>query len=113
LDKGTVFKITTGGTLTTLHSFTGRADGSHPKTRLIQASDGNLYGTTTDVIAGNGTVFKITTGGTLTTLYSFTGGAFGTSPYAALVQVRDGSLYGTTSGGGTYPYGTVFKLGPL
>src|ERR1035438_9848483 len=45
-NKGTVFRITPGGTLTTLYSFTGVADGANPQAGLIQASDGNLYGTT-------------------------------------------------------------------
>ncbi len=40
---------------------------------LIQASDGNFYGTTKEGGAKQyaGTVFKITPSGTLTTLYSF------------------------------------------
>ena len=67
---GTVFKITPSGTLTTLHSFDS-ADGL-PCAGLIQATDGNFYGTTAAGGANdNGTVFKITPGGTLTTLYSF------------------------------------------
>jgi uncharacterized repeat protein (TIGR03803 family) len=40
-----VFKINTTGQLTTLHSFSS-ADGDCPSGELIQASDGNLYGTT-------------------------------------------------------------------
>jgi uncharacterized repeat protein (TIGR03803 family) len=112
---GTVFQITPGGTLTTLHSF-GFTDGSYPWAGLVQATDGNFYGTTYDGGAhGDGTVFQITPGGTLTTLHSFdfTDGA---NPYAALVQATDGSFYGTTTGGGhpgcgpCGPYGTVFSL---
>src|SRR5690348_14589702 len=44
--SGTVFKISTSGSLTTLYSFTGGGDGSRPAAGLIQAKDGNLYGTT-------------------------------------------------------------------
>ena len=46
---GTVFKITPGGTLTTLHSFCSQAnctDGSVPSAGLVQATDGSFYGTT-------------------------------------------------------------------
>jgi uncharacterized repeat protein (TIGR03803 family) len=74
---GTVFKISRHGTLTTLYSFSG-ADGLYPYAGLVQASDGNFYGTTAnggtyDNCFGVtcGTVFKITPAGTLTTLYSF------------------------------------------
>lgn len=103
-DAGTVFKITSGGKLTTLHSFCSQAncaDGARPYAGLIQARDGNFYGTTFSGGADgvSGTVFKITPGGKLTTLHSFdrTDGAF---PLAALVQATSGYFYGTTSGGG-------------
>lgn len=121
--EGTVFKITTGGTLTTLYSFcseSGCADGQNPIAGLVQATDGNFYGTTSAGGAnGNyGTIYKITAGGTLTTLHSFDG-ADGQSPMAALSQDTDGNFYGTTSvDGGNYPCnfnglagcGTVFSL---
>ena len=107
---GTVFKITAGGTLTTLHSFNGD-DGWWPLAGLMQATDGNFYGTTSD--GGSGTVFKITPGGALTTLYRFcsqSNCADGADPKAGLVQATNGNFYGTTSGGGTYGEGTVFSL---
>jgi len=44
--NGTVFRVTTDGTLTTVYSFTGWNDGAAPNAGLVQASDGNLYGTT-------------------------------------------------------------------
>ena len=119
---GTVFKITTSGTLTTLHSFDG-TDGSSP-TGLVQAANGDFYGTTQYSGANNGgTVFKITPGGTLTTLYTFCsqGGSNctdGANPEAGLAQATNGDLYGTTYGGGANagPYGggtgTIFKITP-
>src|ERR1017187_7160808 len=97
-------------TFTTLHSFDG-TDGAAPYAGLVQANDGNLYGTAKAGGAnGYGTVFKITTSGTLTTLHSFdyTDGA---SPYAGLIQATDGKLYGTTyEGGANVLNGTVFKI---
>jgi uncharacterized repeat protein (TIGR03803 family) len=114
---GTVFKLTPGGTLTTLHRF-DFTDGFVPNGPLVQATDGNFYGTANGGGAnGDGTVFKITPGGTLTTLHNFdfTDGAF---PSAGLVQATDGDLYGTTSSGsgGARPFcgncGTVFKITP-
>jgi uncharacterized repeat protein (TIGR03803 family) len=107
---GTVFKITPGGTLTTLHSFDG-GDGESPYGGLVQATDGNFYGTTEGGGDGFGTIFKITPRGTLTTLHSFDGGD-GESPYGGLVQATDGSFYGTTSAGAYIGAGTVFKITP-
>ena len=110
-DNGTVFRITTGGVLTTLYAFSGGANGSNPRGELIQLSDGNLYGTTYQGGAsGYGTVFRITTAGSLTTLHSFGYTATGANPYAGLVQAGDGNLYGTTHSGGVNGGGTVFKL---
>ena len=108
---GTVFKITPGGTLTTLHSF-AFTDGANPFGGLIQATDGNFYGTTEDFGAnGDGTVFRMTPDGTLTTLHSFdyTDGA---RIYAGLIQATDGDFYGTTEAGGADGYGTIFKITP-
>jgi uncharacterized repeat protein (TIGR03803 family) len=112
--SGTVFKITPSGTLTTLYSFcsqSGCTDGDGPNP-LVQATNGNFYGTATQGGAnGYGTVFKITPSGTLMTLLSFNG-TDGEYP-STLVQATDGSLYGTTSGGGAHGYyGTVFKITP-
>jgi uncharacterized repeat protein (TIGR03803 family) len=120
-DHGTVFKITPGGTLTTLYSFcsqTNCVDGIGPYAGLVQATDGNFYGTTYEGGAVDyGTVFKITPAGTLTTLYSFCSLANcvdGYIPYGTLVQGSDGNFYGTTTqGAGTYGNGgTVFKITP-
>jgi uncharacterized repeat protein (TIGR03803 family) len=132
---GTVFKVTTGGKITALHQFctqTGCPDGNSPQAGLIQATDGNFYGTTIGGgKAGHGTVFKITSAGDLTTLYNFCSQpncTDGDYPTAGLVQGTDGNFYGTTATGGVYlgtsvicatiifngnfGCGTVFKLTP-
>jgi uncharacterized repeat protein (TIGR03803 family) len=116
---GTIFKMTTSGTLTTLHSF-DLTDGAGPE-GLVQASDGNFYGTTNSGgfsnsncnggnVAGTcGTVFKMTPTGALTTLHLFNytdGGNPGTAP----IQASDGNLYGTTGGGGTPGSGTIYRI---
>ena len=117
---GTVFKITPSGTLTTLYSFCAQtppncADGADPQAALVQATDGNLYGTTSDGGIGVGTFFKVTPSGTLTTLHIFgTGNGEGFNPVGTLVQATDGNFYGTTSEGGAFAndQGTVFKITP-
>jgi uncharacterized repeat protein (TIGR03803 family) len=108
--NGTVFKVTKGGTLTTLKTFGGGADGGKSYGGLTLASDGNFYGTTQVGGAGFGTVFRITQGGTFTTLYNFTGGNDGAYPYAPLVQGSDGLLYGSANQGTSYNAGTIFKI---
>ena len=118
-NAGTIFKITLGGMLTTLYSFCSQSDcsdGEQPIAGLVQATDGNFYGTTHGGGANYlGTVFKITPGGTLTSLYSFcsqSGCADGQWPFAGLVQATDGNFYGATIGGGAYNVGTIFKITP-
>jgi uncharacterized repeat protein (TIGR03803 family) len=112
---GTIFKITTSGSFTTLHNFRG-TDGANPYFGLILATDGNLYGTT-GFAGGNstnaGTIFQISPGGRLTALYNFCSQTFcldGVGPRAPLLQATNGSFYGTTNQGGTQTDGTVFSL---
>jgi uncharacterized repeat protein (TIGR03803 family) len=110
---GTAFKIDSAGNLTTLHSFSGSAgEGADPLGGLVQAGDGNFYGTTS--LGGAhylGTIFKITPAGSLTTLYSLSGSpGEGASSFSALVQGSDGNFYGTTPLGGAHYWGTVFKF---
>lgn len=123
---GTVFSMTSAGKIKTIYSFCSKpncTDGRSPLASLIQATDGNLYGTTYNGGAnsnpnclgnsGCGTIFKITTAGTLTTLYSFCGlenCADGNQPQGGLVQATNGTFYGTTSSGGTVGAGTVYSL---
>jgi uncharacterized repeat protein (TIGR03803 family) len=110
---GTVFTITSAGVETVLWSFGSGTDGQNPYGRLVQAGDGNLYGTTHSGGTHNmGTVFKITPTGTESVLWSFGSGVDGRGPYGGLVQATDGNFYGTTEGGGTHGGGTVFKITP-
>jgi uncharacterized repeat protein (TIGR03803 family) len=116
--KGTVFEITPQGKLTTLYSFCSKrncADGAGPFAGLVQAVNGNLYGTTSasGVNGEGGTIFEITPKGELTTLYSFcakTNCNDGATPYAELVQAGYGRLYGTTYSGGEHNFGTIFEI---
>src|SRR5665213_3168294 len=107
--NGTIFKVTTNGTLTTLVNFTA-ANGANPHGGLTWGPDGNFYGSTAGGGAdAAGTLFSMTTGGTLSTLTNFSG-ANGASPFAGLTLGPDGNFYGTTESGGSAGYGTVFEL---
>ena len=115
-NDGTVFKITTAGKLTTIHSFdyeTAGNLGSDVVGGLILGSDGNLYGTAAQggegCVFGCGTAFAMTTTGKLTTLYEFKGGSDGTGPWG-LVQDTGGGFYGTTPVGGSANEGTVYSV---
>jgi uncharacterized repeat protein (TIGR03803 family) len=111
--KGTVFKMTPAGVLTTLVNFTG-TNGGNPAAGLVQGSDGNFYGTTqTGGSNSKGTVFKMTPAGALTTLVNFTFSfTNGYEPRAGLLLGSDGNFYGTTYAGGASNFGTVFKMTP-
>ena len=132
VNYGTVFEMSPAGALTTLHTFCSLAncaDGAYPEASVLQATNGNFYGTTflggtsnNSSVCGTvgcGTVFEITPAGKLTTLHSFCSLANctdGFNPAVALVQDTDGNFYGTATDGGLasceydYPCGTVFKI---
>jgi uncharacterized repeat protein (TIGR03803 family) len=131
--RGTVFKMTASGTLTTIYTFclgsNTCTDGAAPYAGLLLATDGVFYGTTfaggpssSVCIAypgGCGTIFKVTRTGALTTLHSFSF-SDGANPVGALIQGIDGNLYGTTAYGGSGTCvnlynpgcGTIFKINP-
>jgi uncharacterized repeat protein (TIGR03803 family) len=98
---GTIFKLTPGGKLTTLYSFSADSEPSG----LIQGTDGNFYGTTYYGGANTfyGMVYKITPSGVLTVLYSFCeefSCSDGANPAGGVVEGDDGNFYGTTTEGG-------------
>ena len=106
-DQGSVFSITPAGTVTTLHNFTGYADGNFPNAPLIQVSDGTLYGTTINK------AFKMTPDGQFTTLATLDGGSGGPDQAGAgLIAGTDGNLYGTLAYTSINRWGGVYKLTP-
>ena len=106
---GTVFKLSPAGTLTTLYTFGGSADGRYPEGNLLE-SGGRLYGTTSNGGAKNdGVVYEVDVAdGSETVLYSFDG-TDGANPQAGLTK-RNGAFYGTASRGGVDSLGVVFRL---
>ncbi len=113
---GTVFKITPTGLLTVLHTFEV-GDGAAPFTGLVQGTDKNFYGVTSDggpngLNGYGGTIFQLSTAGTLTTLYDFCtqGCADGDHPQGALIQATNGTFYGVTPDAGASNDGTVFSI---
>src|SRR5438045_3804525 len=108
LGRGTVFRVTPTGVLTTLVS-----DQATPAAGLIVGNEGLLYGMTTagglGGLGGFGTVFKLTTSGVLTNFALFDG-TNGRAPLAGLVLAGDGNFYGATEQGGTNGVGAMFRV---
>ena len=116
--SGTIFKITLTGNFSVLHRFSASPqDGSNPHAGLIQARDGNLYGTTNQggdascgiyYVKGCGVVFKLTPptvpGGawTQSVIYTFCSQAncADGSNSDGLLAGAEGTLYGTGALGG-------------
>jgi hypothetical protein len=105
---GNIYKMTPAGGYTNLHTFSGSQCHS---SNLMQASDGNLYGTLAncDVVQGAGCVYKITTAGVFKEFHNFVL-ATGQAPCTSLIQGRDGKLYGGTNEGAANGNGNIYKM---
>jgi uncharacterized repeat protein (TIGR03803 family) len=107
-----VYRLSPKGAIEILHEFTGTpGDGKAPWGKLIEASDGNFYGTTTE--GGDfdqGTIFRVTPSGQYTVMHSFDGAMGGGDPDAGLIQGKDGVLYGATCYTLASDTGTVFSM---
>ena len=117
-NSGVVYQLKPSGAYTVLHNFTGGSDGGFPLAPLTLATDGKLYGTTSNggnVIAcpsgtiGCGVIFKITTTGAFTVLHTF-GFTEGAYPQSNLTLRTDGLFYGDTFSGGAMGQGVFYSL---
>jgi uncharacterized repeat protein (TIGR03803 family) len=112
---GVVFKLSTAGKETVLHTFTGQADGAWPSAALVMDTAGNLYGTAyyggdlncTDGFQGCGTIFEIDTLGNFSVMHTFEG-ADGAVPGALILNGSE--LYGVAGYGGAADRGVVYEL---
>jgi uncharacterized repeat protein (TIGR03803 family) len=112
---GTIFKIDPASMIpqypeTELYSFTGGTESWQIVDGLIQASNGNFYGTRAATEGSAlGTIFEVSPNGTLSVLHTFTG-PDGGEPVAGLIQATDGNFFGSTKTGGASGKGTIFEL---
>lgn len=115
-NSGTVFRLSRDGEdFKVLHRFgTVANDGKSPKSRLLLASDGYLYGTTeAGGSADGGTIFRLAPDGTgYTVLHQFQTVSQGGAPDFGLVEGPAGWLYGVTGTGGPGGVGTVYRFRP-
>ncbi len=115
-DAGTVFALDKdGGNFRVLHHFLGEIGfGRGPSTRLLEGSDGLLYGTTArgGQDTPSGIVFRLNKNGTgFTPVLQFSDGiGDGNGLPSALTEAPDGYLYGTTLGGGVHDVGLAYRV---
>ncbi len=108
-NEGTIYKLSpTTNQFTIIYNFTGTGQDIYPRAALIQASDGNFYGTTSGNASG-GAMFLMTPAGQVFPVYRFTDGSAVVAP---LIQAKDGNFYGITPNGGAAASGDVFKMTP-
>jgi uncharacterized repeat protein (TIGR03803 family) len=121
---GTAFKLKKNGSgwlLTPLYEFSYQSSGgANPSGGVIFGPDGSLYGTASTSNSGFGTVYKLQPSAsacktsicywTENVLHGFAAGSDGHQPTGNLIFDQAGNIYGTTQAGGTFGYGTVFKL---
>jgi uncharacterized repeat protein (TIGR03803 family) len=114
-NEGTIFRVNAGGRIDTVFSFSKQQyQGlAFPSNKLVEATDGNLYGVTyRGGVNNTGAVYRFGRGGDFQVVYSFgaAGSGDGNLPNGPLTQGTDGALYGVTYEGGASNYGTVFRL---
>jgi uncharacterized repeat protein (TIGR03803 family) len=114
--KGTLFRMTPDGTVTTVHDFTGRTgDGWDPQDQPFVDADGDLYGTTAcggKPQAGahcGGALYRLTSAGAFSVLHAFETADGGYHPLGSPVRVGQ-RLYGTTSAGGSGGFGIAYGI---
>ena len=96
-----------------IHKF-NFTDGRWPYGRLLLASNGSLYGTTSSGAAGEaGTVYRVKPNGKgFRTVVEFANADAGCQPKAGLIQADKGSLYGMTEDCGNYNSGAIYSVSP-
>lgn len=105
-DMGTLFRLDPAGAITTLHHFSGAADGGQPY-GLVKASDGRFYGATrAGTSSGANTVFSVTPEGTFSTLHTFGTEGAPVDMFAA----SDGNAYALLERGGEFGNGVIFMF---
>ncbi len=109
LGFGSVFKVTSSGGLTALHSFTGGTDGGAGLSNIVQANDGNYYGC---AYGASGTLssllYKLTSAGAFSVVHTFSGTEGTYCSYLTLGS--DGNLYAVLVNGGSGNTGTIDKV---
>lgn len=112
---GTLWKLTPGGVFSVLTSFTNGVGvgGRNPQSGPQFGADGSLYGPNRNVDGSNnrGAIYRVTTAGVRTGVvdFPFTNNT-AANPYGPIVRGPGGEIYGTTGGGGSFNFGSVWRV---
>lgn len=116
--QGCTYRMTQGGEVTILHEFDDAdgVDGASPIAQLVEASDGLLYGTTSEGGRNHvGTVFRMNRHGFLQVIHAFDAPEGAEKLYptftSGLVVGPDGQLYFTADSGSLTDSGSIYRLG--
>lgn len=109
-NAGVLYRFAPNGSFTVLHSFSRGSEGGNP-IGLMQASDGNLYGTSFSGggPTNDGVLFRATLAGDVVPLHDFDA-TTGVYPYGALHEQTNGIIYGDTFSGGDWGQGVFYSL---
>lgn len=114
-NAGVIFKTDGSGDQFTVKKELFRFDGEFPKSKLLQASNGKLYGLSSDccVLGSYGVFFEYDPATkNYNKIVDFNDTINGSSPDGGLVEAMNGKLYGLTSTGGIHNKGTLFEFDP-
>ena len=114
-NKGAIFEYNPSNDIyINIFSFDDTTSGKWPYGSLMEASNGNFYGTTTQGGANNkGVLFEFNPStNAYTKKLDFDGTAKGTQPHGSLIEANNGKLYGLSAFGGTNDMGVLFEYDP-
>jgi uncharacterized repeat protein (TIGR03803 family) len=115
-DIGTIFKTDANGNNQIVKKDFFKVDGINPaRTKLLKASNGKLYGLTSQggEINSSGVLFEYDyLSNTYIKRFNFINLESGRYPLGSLIEASNGKLYGMTSGGGQYYFGVLFEFSP-
>jgi hypothetical protein len=110
-----IYRLTPAGSFSWVAQLTTSAEQGYYPMALIQASNGNLYGTLPNGGSSQaGSIYEVTLSGTYQTVYQYSNVQIGIPE--TLLQASDGMLYGTARGlyaSGFYGHSSIFRLDPV
>jgi uncharacterized repeat protein (TIGR03803 family) len=99
-----------GSDMTIIYNYNSQTGGT-PTGNILQASNGDLFGTTRSGGNGGGTIFKVKPDGSdFITLHELNNANDGYGPVGGVTEASNGKLYGMTGTAGFFNYGSIFSI---